>query len=104
MTVMERRLELQNILEDILDSSEVYFQPPESVKMRYPAIRYEREAIENRFADNEVYNQAIRYVITAMYYDPDDDLPIRLSLLPRCRHDRQYKADNIIHDVFTIYY
>lgn len=104
MTVMEKRLELQNLLEDILDSSEVYYQPPESVKMKYPAIRYDREAIENRFADNEVYNQAIRYVITAMYYDPDDELPIRISQLSRCRHDRQYKANNLIHDVFVIYY
>lgn len=104
MTVMDKRLELQNLLEGILDSSEVYFQPPESVKMRYPAIRYERETIENQFANNEVYHQEIRYVITAIYYDPDDDLPIKLSQLPRCRHDRQYKADNLIHDVFTIYY
>jgi hypothetical protein len=101
---MEKRLELQNVLEDILNSSEVYFQPPESVKMHYPAIRYERDAIENRFADNEVYYQAIRYAITAMYYDPDDDLPIKLSQLPRCRHDRHYKADNLNHDVFIIYY
>lgn len=104
MTTMEKRLELQRLLEDILDSEEVYFQPPESVKMRYPAIRYERDYISNHFADNEVYRQEIRYQITAMYYDPDDELPLKLSMLPRCRHDRQYKADNLIHDIFTIYY
>ena len=36
------RLELQSVLEQTLGSRNVYFQPPASVKMKYPAIVYER--------------------------------------------------------------
>ena len=40
MTTTERRLELHEILCTILGSRNVYFQPPESIKMNYPAIVY----------------------------------------------------------------
>ena len=37
---MANRLDLQALLEDLLGSRNVYYQPPESVKMNYPAIVY----------------------------------------------------------------
>ena len=37
---MASRLELQDTLETILESRNVYFNPPESIKMNYPAIIY----------------------------------------------------------------
>lgn len=37
---MASRLDLQTFLEELLESKNVYFQPPESVKMKYPAIVY----------------------------------------------------------------
>lgn len=104
MTVMEKRLELHEKLCELLGSRNVYYQPPASVKLKYPAIVYSRNRIENRFADNAVYKQEISYQITAIFYDPDDDLPIKLSKFPKCRHDRQFVNDNLYHDVFTIYY
>lgn len=39
---MNRRYELQAVLEGILGSGNVYFQPPENLKMRYDCIVYER--------------------------------------------------------------
>ena len=39
---MKTRYELHEFLCEILGSRNVYFQPPESVKMKYPAIVYER--------------------------------------------------------------
>jgi len=33
---MGTRLELQNLLENILGSRNVYFQPPENLKLNYP--------------------------------------------------------------------
>lgn len=104
MTVLEKRLELHEKLCAILGSRNVYFEPPASVNMKYPAIRYSRERIDNRYADNQQYIRNIRYSITVIYKDPDDDLPIRISELSRIRHDRSYTADNLHHDVFTIYY
>ena len=43
---MRNRLDLQKIFEDILGSKNVYFQPPESLKMKYPAIRYSLDDID----------------------------------------------------------
>ena len=100
----ERRLELQAILEELLGSRNVYFQPPEAVKMQYDAIRYSRSRIENSFANNHVYKQDDAYEVIAIYRDPDSDLPRKLSKLPKCRFDRHYIEDNLNHDVFTLYY
>ena len=101
---MASRLDLQAKLEELLGSRNVYFDPPESVKMKYDAIRYSRKQIENNHADDSVYNQIICYELIAIYRDPDCDISMKLSRLPKCRHDRHYVADNLHHDVFTIYY
>lgn len=97
------RLDLQALFEEILGSRNAYSDPPESVKMHYPAIRYSRKAIENRFANNSVYAQKNCYEVIVIYDDPDSELPIEISRLPMCSHDRHYVADNLHHDVFTLY-
>ena len=38
---VDRRNDLQKLLVEVLGSKNVYFQPPESVKMKYPAIVYQ---------------------------------------------------------------
>lgn len=101
---MANRLDLQALLEETLGSRNVYFDPPESVKMQYDAIRYSRSNINNTFANNSVYKQNDRYEVIAIYRDPDSDLPGKLSRLPFCRHERHYVADNLHHDVFTLYF
>lgn len=98
------RLDLQTLFEELLGSRNVYCDPPESVKMKYPAIRYSRQKIENKFANNAVYRRHNRYEVIVIYKDLDSDLPIRVSELPLCSHDRSYVADNLHHDVFTLYY
>lgn len=98
------RLDLQALFEEILGSRNVYCDPPESVKMRYPAIRYSRKKIENRFANNSVYVQKNCYEVIVIDDDPDSELPIEISRLPMCSHDRHYAANNLHHDVFTLYY
>lgn len=101
---MASRLNLQSLLENILGTRNVYFDPPESVKMQYDAIRYSRSKIVNTFANDTVYKQDNRYEVVAIYRDPDSELPGKISRLPRCTHDRHYVADNLHHDVFTLYY
>lgn len=101
---MASRLELQTELEEILGSRNVYFQPPESVKMKYPAIRYSLSSIENRYADNRAYKQIKAYELILIDPDPDSEYADKLSQLPYCRFDRFYPADNLNHYVFTIYY
>ena len=101
--MLNDRLELHELLREILGSSNVYFQPPESVKMEYPAIRYARNRINNTSADNQIYRQDVGYTITVIDRDPDSEVVERLSKIPRIMYDRSYVADNLNHDVFTIY-
>ena len=100
---MADRLDLQTLLEEILGSRNVYYEPPESVKMQYPAIRYSRSRINNTYANDSVYKQDDRYEVTVMYSDPDSDLPRKVASLPMCEHDRHYVADNLHHDTFTLH-
>lgn len=101
---MASRLKLQQTLCDILGSDNVYFQPPASVKMKYDAIRYERSNIRPTFADDIPYKFDDTYSITAIYRDPDSDLPRKIAGLPMCSFDRHYTANNLNHDVFTLYW
>lgn len=101
---MGSRLELQSELEKILGSRNVYFQPPASVKIKYPAIVYSRNSIDNNFANNTVYKQDVSYTLTVIYTDPDSEIPKNISKMKKCRFDRHYTSDNLNHDVFTLYY
>lgn len=101
---MNRRLELHELLCGVLGSRQVYYQPPESVKMKYPAIRYSRYDIENSSADNIPYKQSHFYQITVIDSDPDSEIVHKVSKLPMCTFDRHFTSDNLNHDVFTICY
>lgn len=101
---MHSRIDLQKVLEGILGSRNVYFQPPASVRMSYPAIVYSRSDIENRFANNNVYKQFIAYEVTVIDKNPDSEIVAKISQLPYCSFNRHYEADNLNHDVFTLYY
>lgn len=101
---MNSRLKLHELLCEALGSRQVYFQPPETIKMKYPAIVYSRNNISNRHANDDVYMQSPSYSITVIDKNPDSDIVDKVSLLPRCRFDRHYTSDNLNHDTFTIYY
>lgn len=101
---MDSRLELHELLEKILGSKNVYFQPPPSVQMMYPAIKYSRTEIESRYANNIVYNQRDAYQVVVIDKDSDSKIVRKVSMLPLCKHKQHYKSDNLNHDVFTIYH
>ena len=101
---MPSRLELQTLLEELLESRNVYFQPPTSVKMKYPAIVYGLEDIENTFANDGVYLSKRKYLVTVIDEDPDSEIVVKISQLPTCRFNRHFESDNLNHDAFTLYY
>lgn len=101
---MASRLELQTLLETILGSSNVYFQPPPSIQIKYPAIRYVRSGIDNLLADDDTYLQDYSYDITVIDRDPDSEIVRAVSRLPFCKFIRHYAADNLNHDVFKLYF
>lgn len=101
---MANRLELQSKLEELLGSKNVYYQPPASVTMQYDAIKYSRKNIESRYANNAAYSLLNCYEIIVIARRPDNPVIEKLLALPYCSFDRSYKADNLNHDVLTLYY
>lgn len=101
---MASRLELQEKLEKLLGFKHVYYQPPESLKLEYPAIVYSKSKIDTKKANNSTYLKRIRYDITVIDKRPDNPVIDKLMELPYCSYDRPYKSDNLNHDVLTLYY
>lgn len=101
---LERRSQcLQAEFEELLESKNVYYNPPASVHMKYDAIVFKRARIENTFANNLPYMQAERYEVTTITEDPDADIIGKISSLPMCEHDRNFVSDNLYHNVFVLY-
>lgn len=101
---MASRLELQSKLEELLESENVYYQPPESIKMSYPAIRYSKTDIQSRFANDAKYSKMKCYQLIVIDRKPDNPVIDKLLALPYCSYDRYYAADNLNHDVLTLYF
>lgn len=101
---MDRRIKLNEELVKILGSNNVYFQPPESIRLNYPCIVYSRTTIDNRYADDDVYNQVFEYKVIVIDRNPDSEIVKKLSKFKYCRHNNHYVADNLNHDAFTIKY
>ena len=101
---MGQRVDLQAILENAIGSKNVYFQPPENLKLKYPCVVYTVDAAVTTYADNLPYTFTKRYQLVLIESDPDSGLADRLGRLPMCSFDRAYRASNLYHSVFTIYY
>jgi hypothetical protein len=99
-----RRLILHDILLEILGTEHVYFQPPESIKLEYPCIIYNRDTISARHANNEKYAHKTRYQVTAIDRNPDSDWHSGIFELPLCRYDRHFVKDGLNHDVYELYF
>jgi len=102
-----RRLALHKLLKSIaaeIPGTVVYFQPPEDTKMTFPAIRYTKSVKKNTQADNRVYSQQQFYDIIVIEHDPEKPLADLVSKFPGVQCGTSYKANNLYHEPFTIYY
>lgn len=101
---MSRRIELQSMLEKLLGSRNVYFQPPETLKINYPCIIYNLATIDVDQADDMNYICRKAYSVTYVDKNPDNTMVDELIKLPGCRFDRTYRSSNLNHYTFTLFY
>lgn len=103
---MASRLTLHEKLCALLESRNVYFDPPESVKMKYPAIVYTSKAPDVKHANDALYKYMSCYELTLIDEDPDTHFCFALKLLqlPYCHEDSFFKSENLNHTTFTLYY
>ena len=101
---MDRRLELHDELLSIFGKN-VYYQPPESIKLSYPCFLYELSGGDKRQADNTMYLYTRRYDGTYITRNPEHNMiETMLSQFKHISYDRRFVSDNLYHDTFTIYY
>lgn len=102
---MANRADLHEELCTILGTRNVYYTPPESVRMSYDAIRYELGGKDIKRANNRMYLFTNRYDGVVITRDPDTTIPDAiLSQFEMCSFGTPYKADNLNHYPFTLYY
>lgn len=101
---MAQRLDLQNLLIDLLESNNVYFQPPPNVKLSYPCIIYSRNDKSINYSNNIPYKHKTSYQIIVVDMDPDSTIHEKVAMLPLCSYVRFYTADNLNHDVYNLYF
>ena len=102
---MGTRIQLHEKLLALFGSNRVYYQPPETVKLQYPAVIYHFEGFYQRPANDKWYITEGRYNITFIHKDPDVNYGEEMfSAFQMCSFDRRFVSDNLYHDVYTIYY
>ena len=101
---MGSRLDLQTLLEGVQEGVSVYFQPPLDTSMSYPAIVYNRDYMDTKFADNIPYSNTVRYQVTVIDPNPDSLVPVLVAQLPMMTFVRHYTTSNLNHDLYYIYF
>lgn len=107
---MGRRPSLQSELQALIGpradgKQNVYFQPPESVKLNYPCIVYNETRPSIHRANDKAYEYTQCYEITLIGKDAEWDLPE--MLVKHFRHitiERFFVSDNLYHVALTLYY
>lgn len=98
------RIELHHKLESVLGSNNVFFDPPESFKLRYPCIVYYLEGFSDISADNVTYNRQRVYNMTYISPTAEDPIADDLANLRFCRLNRPFTVSDLYHWAYTIIY
>lgn len=96
------RLTLHQKLINILGSDNVYYNPPESLKMKFPCIVYNRSYIEPIHADNIKYLDYTTYKITLVSKDPDHPAVRLIMDLPMVKYSNNFTSNGYYHNVFIL--
>lgn len=101
---MKTRLDLHKELMDIVGHGRVFFQPPENLQIKYPAVIYELSDIDAKYADDIWYKKDKKYNVTYVTKDPDDPIIDAICEMRNCSFDRSFRTSGLNHYVYTIYY
>lgn len=96
--------ELQALMKGLDGVADAYIQPP-TQGMEYPCIMIERDlANDTKYADNTAYRTLKRYTITVLDRAPDSPVPDLVEGLRYTEFDRSFRANNLNHFVFQMYF
>lgn len=101
---MGRRVDLHNLICETIGSRNAYYQPPATVKLKYPCVVYRLDDMPIIHADNKPYHWDHAYLLTVIDRDPESEIREKIAALPTCRFQRFFVSDNLNHYVFRVYY
>lgn len=104
---MRTRIELHEILCDILCSPNCYYRPPSTIRMSYPCIVYDDDGTDITHADNLRYLRKKRYAATVIDECAESEIANRLlndERLKYLRPEKGFSVDGLNHFPFTLYY
>nr|DAY36821.1 MAG TPA: tail completion protein [Caudoviricetes sp.] len=95
--------DLLHMLQQAVQHYQVYFQPPENLKITYPAVIFHLSKIEIDHASDVPYKGAKEYSVTLITKDPEPDVIDEILKIPYSSLDTTYISDGMNHFVFTVY-
>lgn len=102
---MDRRLSLHKELKELLGSDNCYYQPPESLKLKFDCIVYNLSSAKVDKADDKVYLWTRRYNLTLFTKDPDNPL---IEEIPKhfeyCSLNNHYTKDHLNCYNYVLYF
>lgn len=102
---MNRRPELDPIFKRLIGSDNVYFQPPEDLKMSYPCIRYKLSDIRHTKSNNSLYTYTQGYEVVYITREPDsqlvDDILKEFEMIS---FQNVMVVNNLYHYRYRLYY
>lgn len=102
---MNRRPELDPIFKRLIGNDNVYFQPPEDLKMSYPCIRYKLSDIKQTKSNNSLYTHTQGYDVVYITREPDsrlvDDILKEFEMIS---FQNVMVVNNLYHYRYRLYY
>ena len=95
--------DLLHLLQQAVNHNRVFFQPPENLKIGYPAVVFHLSKIEIDHASDVPYKGAKEYSVTLITKDPEPDVIDEILKIPYSSLDTTYISDGMNHFVFTVY-
>lgn len=100
----QSQTEIQTLLEGVLGTRNVYFQPPEAQNLKYPCIVYILDTIRSDFADGNPYKIHERYQVTHISRNLNSEVTDKLIQLPMSRFTSFFVRDGLNHHNYAIYF
>lgn len=95
--------DLLHLLQQAVRHNRVYFQPPENLKIEYPAVVFHLSKIEIDHGSDVPYKGAKEYSVTLITKDPEPNVIDEILKIPYSSLDTSYISDGMNHFVFTVY-
>lgn len=100
---MGSRLELQAALESYC--ANVYYQPPENIKLKYPCVLYHLSGDYNLKSNDSLYVSVNKYDLTVIDQDPESMIPKNIYYnFKTCSLGHMFVNDGLYHSMLHLYY